>query len=157
MSVTIEQDLKEYLDRFEQKLDKLEQKIDKIDEKFEQKLDKLEQKIDKLDEKVDKLSIEMATVKTKIDGLDKRMENQEFLSRGVLIGLIVAILGGFAKLFGLIGNRAYRFLPLLFRRDQPFNLLSCGSRDRHSNFSHHSVERLNRLIARSHFIIKTTP
>jgi hypothetical protein len=32
------------------------------------------------------------------------MENQEFLSRGVLIGLIVAILGGFAKLFGLIGN-----------------------------------------------------
>jgi predicted nuclease with TOPRIM domain len=90
MSVTIEQDLKEYLDRFEQKLDKLEQKIDKVDEK------------------VDKLSIEMATVKTKIDGLDKRMENQEFLSRGVLIGLIVAILGGFAKLFGLIGNRAYR-------------------------------------------------
>jgi prefoldin subunit 5 len=97
MSITIEQDLKEYLDRFEQK-------IDKLDEKFEQKLDKLEQKIDKLDEKVDKLSIEMATVKTKLDGLDKRMENQEFLSRGVLIGLIVAILGGFAKLFGLIGN-----------------------------------------------------
>jgi paraquat-inducible protein B len=97
MSITIEQDLKEYLDRFEQKLDKLEQKIDKLDEKFEQK-------IDKVDEKVDKLSIEMATVKTKLDGLDKRMENQEFLSRGVLIGLIVAILGGFAKLFGLIGN-----------------------------------------------------
>jgi predicted RNase H-like nuclease (RuvC/YqgF family) len=104
MNITIEQDLKEYLDRFEQKLDKLEQKIDKVDEKFEQKLDKLEQKIDKVDEKVDKLSIEMATVKTKLDGLDKRMENQEFLSRGVLIGLIVAILGGFAKLFGLIGN-----------------------------------------------------
>ncbi len=97
MSITIEQDLKEYLDRFEQK-------IDKLDEKFEQKLDKLEQKLDKVDEKVDKLSIEMATVKTKLDGLDKRMENQEFLSRGVLIGLIVAILGGFAKLFGLIGN-----------------------------------------------------
>jgi hypothetical protein len=121
MSVTIEQDLKEYLDRFEQK-------------------------IDKVDEKVDKLSIEMATVKTKIDGLDKRMENQEFLSRGVLIGLIVAILGGFAKLFGLIGNRAYRFLPLLFRRDQPFNLLSCGRRDRHSNFSHHFVQRLTTLF-----------
>jgi prefoldin subunit 5 len=86
MSVTIEQDLKEYLDRFEQKLDKLEQKIDKVDEK------------------VDQLNIEMATVKTKLDGLDQRMENLEFLSRGVLIGLIVAILGGFAKLFGLIGN-----------------------------------------------------
>jgi hypothetical protein len=30
------------------------------------------------------------------------MDNQEFLSRGVLIGLIVAILGGFAKLFGFV-------------------------------------------------------
>jgi DNA anti-recombination protein RmuC len=108
MSITIEQDLKEYLDRFEQKIDKLDEKFEQKLDKLEQKLDKLdekfEQKIDKLDEKVDKLSIEMATVKTKLDGLDKRMENQEFLSRGVLIGLIVAILGGFAKLFGLIGN-----------------------------------------------------
>jgi hypothetical protein len=32
------------------------------------------------------------------------LENQEFISRGVLIALIVAILGGFAKLFGLVGN-----------------------------------------------------
>ena len=46
----------------------------------------------------------MATVKTKLEGLEKRMDNQEFISRGVLIGLIVAILGGFAKLFGFVGN-----------------------------------------------------
>jgi hypothetical protein len=45
----------------------------------------------------------MATVKTKVEGLEKRMDNQEFLSRGVLIGLI-AIVGGFVKLFGWSGN-----------------------------------------------------
>jgi hypothetical protein len=45
----------------------------------------------------------MATVKTKLDGLDKRVENQEFVSPGGLVGLIIAILGGFAKLFGFVG------------------------------------------------------
>ncbi|MGK7872185.1 MAG: hypothetical protein AB4426_02360 [Xenococcaceae cyanobacterium] len=79
MSVTIEVDLKEVLDQINQKLDKI-------------------------DEKVDNLSIDMATVKTKLEGLEKRMDNQEFISRGVLIGLIIAIVGGFAKLFGFVGN-----------------------------------------------------
>jgi hypothetical protein len=40
----------------------------------------------------------------KIDSLGKRLENQEFINRGVLIALIVAILGGLAKLFGLVRN-----------------------------------------------------
>jgi transposase len=36
----------------------------------------------------------------KVEGLSKRIDNQEFVSRGVLIGLIIAIAGGAAKLFG---------------------------------------------------------
>jgi chromosome segregation ATPase len=40
----------------------------------------------------------------KVDGLSKRLETTEFVNRGILIGLIVAILGGLAKLFGLVGN-----------------------------------------------------
>ncbi len=39
MSVQIESDLKEFLDRFDQKLDRLDQKID-------QKIDKLSQDVD---------------------------------------------------------------------------------------------------------------
>jgi hypothetical protein len=39
-----------------------------------------------------------------MEGFSKRMDNQEFLSRGVLIGLIDAIAGGAAKLFGFVGN-----------------------------------------------------
>lgn len=41
---------------------------------------------------------------TKIDGLDKRLGNQEFLNRTVVVGLLLAILGGLAKLFGFAGN-----------------------------------------------------
>jgi len=104
MSIQIESDLKEVLDKFDQKLDKL-------DAKFDQKLDKLDAKIDQIDEKftrkldylgkdVTELKVDVATVKTKIDGLEIRLNSVEFLSRGVLIGLLVAIGGGLLKLFG---------------------------------------------------------
>jgi hypothetical protein len=36
--------------------------------------------------------------------LNERVKNQEFTNRGILIALVVAILGGAAKLFGFIGN-----------------------------------------------------
>jgi tetrahydromethanopterin S-methyltransferase subunit G len=75
-----------------------------IEVDIKEALDKINQKLDKIDEKVDNLSIDMATVKTKLEGIEKRIDNQEFISRGVLIGLIVAIVGGFAKLFGFVGN-----------------------------------------------------
>lgn len=78
MSVTIESDLKEILT-------------------------KIDQKLETLSRDVTDLKVGVARLEEKVDGLSKRMDNQEFISRGVLIGLIVAILGGFAKLFGLVG------------------------------------------------------
>ena len=39
---------------------------------------------------------------TKVEQLDKRVANQEFLNRGVFIGLLVALLGGMVNFFGWI-------------------------------------------------------
>ncbi len=39
---------------------------------------------------------------TKVEQLDKRLANQEFLNRGVFIGLLVALLGGVVNFFGWI-------------------------------------------------------
>lgn len=39
---------------------------------------------------------------TKVEQLDKRVANQEFLNRGVFIGLLVALLGGIVNFFGWI-------------------------------------------------------
>jgi hypothetical protein len=39
-----------------------------------------------------------------VKGIDERVKNQEFVNRGVLVGLIVVILGGVAKVFGIVGN-----------------------------------------------------
>lgn len=69
-----------------------------------QVLAQINQKLDKIDERLNKLEVGQARLEEKMDGLGKRFESQEFISRGVLIGLIVAILGGLAKLFGFVGN-----------------------------------------------------
>ena len=52
----------------------------------------------------ERLTGEIKTLEVKVDGVGKRLENQEFISRGIVIGLIVALVGGFAKLFGFIGK-----------------------------------------------------
>ena len=48
----------------------------------------------------EKLSGQVKTLDEKVTGIGKRLENQEFLNRGVLAALIVALIAGAAKLFG---------------------------------------------------------
>lgn len=86
MSVTIEQDLKEILAKIDQKLDGLQKDI--------------------VDLKVGQTEIkgEIKTLGERINGLDERVKSQDFINRGILVGLILAILGGLAKLFGFVGN-----------------------------------------------------
>ena len=71
---------------------------------------KLDQK--KLLEEVNELKLGQAEIKgdikaldTKVEQLDKRIGNQEFTNKGVLIGLVIVILGGAAKFFGLMGSK----------------------------------------------------
>ena len=47
---------------------------------------------------------DIKTLNTKVEQLDKRIANQEFTNRGVLVGLILALLVGVAKVFGFGGN-----------------------------------------------------
>jgi len=74
-------------------------------------LTRIEGKIDSLQRDVNKLEIGQSELKgeikalderltTEIKGLTARVANQEFTNRGILIALVVAILGGAAKLFG---------------------------------------------------------
>lgn len=50
----------------------------------------------------EKLSGQIKTLDAKVDQLDKRVGNQEFLNRGVFIGLLLALLGGIVDIFGWI-------------------------------------------------------
>ncbi len=82
-------------------------------------LTRIESKIDKIDERLTKLEIGQAELKAElkgdikalderltaeIKGLTTRVGYQEFTNRGILIALVVAVLGGAAKLFGFFPN-----------------------------------------------------
>ena len=40
----------------------------------------------------------------KVTGIGKRLENQEFVSKGILGGLLLIVLGGAAKYFGFVSK-----------------------------------------------------
>jgi DNA repair exonuclease SbcCD ATPase subunit len=95
--IQVSTDLSQVLGQINQNLKETNQKLDALqkdvtDIKIGQV--RLEAEIKRVEE----------TLSLKVDGLSKRLENQEFISRGVLVALIVTIVGGFARLFGFIGN-----------------------------------------------------
>ncbi len=126
MSIQIESDLKEIFAKFDQKLDKLDGKLDKLTEdvtelkvgqaRLEGKINSVDEKlsgqIKSVDEKLsgqiksvdERLSGKIDALEATISGLDKRVSNQEFTNRGVLVGLILVILGGAAKFLGFMSN-----------------------------------------------------
>ena len=78
-------------------------------------LTRIEGKIDKIDERLTKVEIGQSEIRgdikalderltTEIKGLTTRVAYQEFTNRGIFIALVVAILGGAAKLFGFLPN-----------------------------------------------------
>lgn len=69
--------------------------------RIEGRFDKLESKIDNLGEYITDLQVKVGVLSEKVEGITKRFDTQEFINRGVIIGLILAVLGGFAKVFGL--------------------------------------------------------
>jgi hypothetical protein len=74
----------------------MDQRLDRLDQSMNDLkvgVARLEEKTEALDSKID---YQGKTIEAKIDGLDQRIGNQEFINRGVLVALIVAILGGFA-------------------------------------------------------------
>ncbi len=84
---------------------RIEGKIEAVDEKLSGKIEAVDEKLSGKIEAVDeKLSGQIKSLDTKVEQLDKRIGNSELTNRGILIGLVVIILGGAAKLFGLVGN-----------------------------------------------------
>jgi chromosome segregation ATPase len=111
----VNQKIDSFEERLESKIDSLEErlesKIDSLEERLESKIDSLEKRMDerfgKVEDRLTKLEVGQADLKgdikvldEKIEGLTVRVAYQEFTNRGILIALVVAVLGGAAKLFG---------------------------------------------------------
>jgi chromosome segregation ATPase len=116
---TVTYSLEAVLTRIEGKIDSLEkrldEKIDSLEKRIDEKIDSLEKRIDERFDKIEdwltkveigqaELKGDIKTLDEKINGLTARVAYQEFTNRGILIALVVAILGGAAKLFGFFPN-----------------------------------------------------
>jgi chromosome segregation ATPase len=103
MSLTIETELKDIFTKIDSRLERMEQGINELklgqsEIKGEVKnlSTELRGEIKNLDEK---LGGKINTLDTKVDGLSTRVGSQEFLSRTIVGGLVLIILGGAAKMF----------------------------------------------------------
>ena len=101
---TISYTLEDILDRLEQKIDRqfaeVNQKIDKQSAEVNKQFAEVNQRLSKLEIGLVELSGEIKILDEKFNGVGKRIDNQEFLNRGILGTLIVALVAGAAKLFG---------------------------------------------------------
>lgn len=125
LTYTLEEVLQRFEQRFERQFAEINQKMDKQFAEVNQKFAEVNQKFAEVNEKMDRqfaeinqqfievnqklhkleigqveLSGELKTLDQKIADIDKRLDNQEFINRGALVALIVALIGGTAKLFG---------------------------------------------------------
>ena len=81
----------------------------KIQTEISEVLKEIRQDLKGIDNRLNNLEVGQARIEgkiealdTKVDQLDKRVANQEFLNRGVFIGLLLALLGGVVNIFGWI-------------------------------------------------------
>jgi lipid II:glycine glycyltransferase (peptidoglycan interpeptide bridge formation enzyme) len=95
MALIVETDLKEILNRIDQKIDNVQKDV--TDLKIS--VTELKGEIKTVDER---LSGQINILDTKIDGLSTRVQNQEFTSRVVLGSLLLIMLGGAAKMFNFL-------------------------------------------------------
>ncbi len=114
---TVTYSLEDILERIENKMDARFEKVDRQLTEMNQRLMKLEVgqaelsgDIKALDERLsgeikaldERLSGNIKTLSEKVDGLGKRLDNQEFLNRGVVVAVLAALIAGGAKLFGFL-------------------------------------------------------
>ena len=105
---TVTYSLETILTRIESKIDKIDERLTKLEIGQAELKAELKGDIKVLDEKIEGLKGELKgdikVLDEKIEGLTTRVGYQEFTNRGILIALVVAVLGGAAKLFGFFPN-----------------------------------------------------
>jgi chromosome segregation ATPase len=83
-----------------QKFTEVNQKMDRQFAEVNKKLETIDGRLNKLEIGQAELSGEIKTLEEKVSGIDKRLDNQEFINRGVLVAVIIALISGVVKLFG---------------------------------------------------------
>jgi transketolase len=86
---------------------KMDRQFAEVNQKMDRQFTEVNKKLETIDGRLNKLEIgqaelsgEIKTLEEKVSGIDKRLDNQEFINRGVLVAVIIALISGVVKLFG---------------------------------------------------------
>lgn len=79
----------------------IEYDLKEIFTRLDGRFDNLEGKIDKISENITDFQVKVGVLAEKLEEITKRLDIQELINQGVIIGLILAVSSGFAKVFGL--------------------------------------------------------
>jgi outer membrane murein-binding lipoprotein Lpp len=90
MATTVEFELKELLEKLDSKIDRLGKEVDS--------------KVDRMSDDINKLNTTVTRLDEQVANAVKRIDSIEFANRAISIGLLLAILGGLAKLLGFAGK-----------------------------------------------------
>ena len=105
---TVTYSLESVLKEIKDSIKEVNQKIDSLETRMDERFDKVEDRLTKVEigqaELKGELKGDIKVLDEKIEGLTVRVGYQEFTNRGILIALVVAVLGGAAKLFGFFPN-----------------------------------------------------
>ncbi len=82
----------------------VETKLEDILAKMDNRLERIETELINLKVSQSEIRGDIKALDEKVTGLGKRLENQEFVNRGILMALVVALMAGTAKLLGFIPN-----------------------------------------------------
>ncbi len=96
MSLIIETDIKDVLNKLEQRFDKIDQRFDKLDQRF----DKIDQRFEVIQKDVNDIKLNVV----KIEGDIKALETKSSIIQPIITGVTVAFVGG-------ILLAVYKWLP----------------------------------------------
>jgi transketolase len=96
----IEKQFTEVNQKIDRQFAEVNQKMEKQSAEVNKKLEIIDGRLNKLEIGQAELSGEIKTLDEKVIGIDKRLDNQEFINRGVLVAVIIALISGVVKLFG---------------------------------------------------------
>ena len=82
----------------------VEIKLEDVLAKIDNRLERIEGELTDIKVSQAEIRDEIKTLDEKVTGIGKRLENQEFIGRGILTALIVALLAGVAKYFWFMPN-----------------------------------------------------
>ncbi|MGI0482558.1 hypothetical protein ACN4EE_17465 [Geminocystis sp. CENA526] len=98
MSTITDNDLKELKDLINSKFEQFDRKFEQMGSKINQLNEKIDNRYQLLDSKLNDMRVDIATLKEGQNGINKRLDNLDFIARSVIGGIILALFAGFAKM-----------------------------------------------------------